>query len=61
VGPVGTLGLKYQPQHARWSVIASYSWSRVDSDIKTDTAGVVRTAHINFRPQALVIAAGYSF
>jgi len=61
VGPVGTLGLKYQPNHARWSVIASYSWSRVDSDIKTDTAGAIRTAHINFRPQALVVAAGYSF
>ena len=61
VGPVGTIGLKYQPAQARWSVIASYSWSRVDSDIKTDTAGAIRTAHIDFRPQALVIAAGYSF
>jgi outer membrane protein len=61
IGPAGTVGLKYQPAHARWSVIASYSISRVDSDIKTDTAGAIRTAHIDFRPQALVVAAGYSF
>jgi outer membrane protein len=61
VGPVGTVGLKYQPVNARWSVIASWSISRVDSDIKTDTAGEIRTAHIDFRPQAVVIAAGYSF
>jgi outer membrane protein len=61
IGPVGTVGLKYQPPKARWSVIASYSISRVDSDIKTDTAGAIRTAHIDFRPQALVVAAGYSF
>jgi outer membrane protein len=61
VGPVGTVGLKYQPVNARWSVIASWSISRVDSDIKTDTAGEIRTAHVDFRPQAVVIAAGYSF
>ena len=60
IGPVGSLGLKYQP-NTRWSVIASYNISRVDSDIKTDTAGAIRTAHIDFRPQALVVAAGYSF
>ena len=61
VGPVGTVGLKYQPTNARWHVIASYSISRVDSDIKTDTAGAIRTAHVDFRPQAFVVAAGYSF
>lgn len=61
IGPVETVGLKYQPSGARWSVVASFSNSRVESDIKTDTAGAIRTAHINFRPQALVIAAGYSF
>jgi len=60
VGPVGTLGLKYQPA-TRWSVIVSYSISRVDSDLKADTAGVIRTTHIRFGPQALVVAAGYSF
>jgi outer membrane protein len=60
VGPIGTIGLKYQPG-TRWQVIASYSISRVDSNLSTDTAGEIRTTHIAFRPQALVIAAGYSF
>lgn len=60
VGPVGTVGLKYQPG-TRWSVIASYSISRVNSDLKTETAGEIRTSRIKFGPQALVIAAGYSF
>ena len=60
VGPVGTVGLKYQPG-TRWSVIASYSISRVTSDLKTDTAGVIRTTHVSFGPQAVVVAAGYSF
>jgi outer membrane protein len=59
-GPVGTVGIKYQP-HSRWQVIASYSISRVDSNLKTDTAGEIRTTHVDFGPQALVVAAGYSF
>ena len=60
VGPVGTIGLKYRPG-TRWNVFASYSISRVDSNLKTDTAGVIRTTHIDFNPQALVVGAGYSF
>jgi outer membrane protein len=60
VGPVGTVGLKYQPR-SRWSLVASYSISRVASHLTADTAGVIRTTHINFGPQALVVAAGYSF
>jgi outer membrane protein len=60
VGPVATVGLKYQAS-TRWSVIASYSISRVDSDLKTDTAGEIRTTHVKFGPQAFVVAAGYSF
>ena len=60
VGPVGTVGLKYQPG-TRWQVIASYNISRVNSDLKIDTAGETRTTHIKFGPQAFVIAAGYSF
>jgi outer membrane protein len=60
VGPVGTIGLKYQPG-TRWSVFASYSISRVDSNLKTDTAGAIRTTHVDFNPQALVVGAGYSF
>lgn len=60
VGPVGSIGLKYQPS-THWNVIASWNISRVDSDLKADTAGVIRTTHIAFRPQALVVAVGYSF
>jgi len=60
VGPVGTVGLKYRPG-TRWTVFASYSISRVDTNLKTDTAGEIRTTHVAFRPQALVVGAGYSF
>ena len=60
VGPIGTIGLKYQPG-TRWSVMASYSISRVDSNLTTDTAGEIRRTHVSFGPQALVVAAGYSF
>ena len=60
VGPVGTLGLKWQPLK-RWQMIVSYTIGRVDSNLKTDTAGVIRTSTIHFGPQALVVAAGYSF
>jgi outer membrane protein len=60
VGPVGSVGLKYQPS-TRWSVNLSYNITRVNTNLKTETAGEIRTTHIAFRPQALVIAAGYSF
>ena len=60
VGPVGTVGLKYQPS-THWHVIASWSISRVDTDLKADTAGEIHTTHIAFRPQAVVVAVGYSF
>ena len=29
--------------------------------LKADTAGVIRTTHISFGPQALVLSVGYSF
>jgi len=60
VGPVGTVGLKYQLA-THWHLNVSYSISRVDSDIKLQTADVVRTAKVHFGPQALVVAAGYAF
>jgi outer membrane protein len=60
VGPVATVGLNYQlPNH--WSAAISYSASRVDSRLTAITAGVVRTTHISFGPQTLVVAVGYSF
>jgi len=60
VGPVGTIGLKYQSRD-RWQVILSYNISQVDSDLKTETAGEIHTTRVHFGPQALVFAAGYSF
>lgn len=60
VGPVGTVGLSYHFT-ARWGVFASYSFSEVQTNLVADTAGVIRTTHVSFAPQALVIAAGFSF
>ena len=60
VGPIATVGLKYQPR-THWSVNVSYSISQVDTDLKTDTLGEIHTSRVHFGPQALVVAAGYSF
>jgi outer membrane protein len=60
VGPAGTVGLSYNVS-GRWHVYASYSISRVNTVLTADTAGVERTAHIKFGPQALVVSGGYSF
>jgi outer membrane protein len=61
VGPVGTVGIKYQPHHSPWNVILSYNISQVDSNLKTNTLGEIHTTRVHFGPQALVFAAGYSF
>jgi outer membrane protein len=60
VGPVGTVGIKYQSRD-RWQIILSYNISQVDSNLKTDTSGEIHTTRVHFGPQALVFAAGYSF
>jgi outer membrane protein len=60
VGPAGTVGLSYAFA-PRWSAFASYSISQVKSDLKADTAGVIRTTHVSFGPQALILSVGYSF
>lgn len=60
VGPTGTVGVGYNVS-GHWHVYASYSISRVNTDIKADTAGVIRTTSIHFGPQALVVSGGYSF
>jgi outer membrane protein len=60
IGPAGTVGLSYNVS-GHWHMYASYSISRVNTDLTTDTAGVERTAHIKFGPQALVVSGGYSF
>lgn len=60
VGPVGTVGLAWNVS-GHWHVYSSYSITRVNTRITTDTAGVERTAAIKFGPQAWVLSAGYSF
>ena len=60
VGPAGTVGLSYNVT-GHWHMYASYSISRVNTDLTADTGGVERTARIKFGPQALVVSGGYSF
>jgi outer membrane protein len=60
VGAAGTVGLNYRIA-GNWHAYASYSVSQVKTRLEAYTAGVERTAHINFGPQALVVAVGYSF
>ena len=60
VGPVGTVGLAYNIAN-HWNFYASYSASQVKTKLHADTAGVIRTTHISFGPQALVLSVGYSF
>ena len=60
VGPAATAGLAYHVAN-HWNVYASYSVSQVKTKLKADTAGVIRTTHISFGPQALILSVGYSF
>jgi outer membrane protein len=60
VGPAGTVGLAYRIAN-HWNAYASYSASQVKTKLRADTAGVIRTTHISFGPQALVVSVGYSF
>lgn len=60
VGPAATAGLSYE-LNDRWHVYASYSVAQVNSKLKADTAGVIRTSEIHFWPNTLVISVGYSF
>jgi outer membrane protein W len=54
------VGVTYRlPQN--WSLMASYSASRVATHLSALTAGVVRTTDISFGPQTFVFAVGYSF
>lgn len=60
VGPAATIGLSYRLTR-HFSLYGSISASEVDSNLKANTAGVIRTTHISFGPRAAVLAAGYSF
>jgi outer membrane protein len=59
-GVAGTVGLAYNIKN-NWNLYASYSASQVKTKLNADTADVIRTTHISFGPQALVVAVGYSF
>ena len=59
-GIAGTIGMSYRVKDA-WNVYASYSASKVKSDLTAETAGVVRTSHIDFGPRTWVLSVGYSF
>jgi outer membrane protein len=60
VGPAATVGVAYNIAN-NWNFYASYSASQVKTKLNADTAGVIRTSHISFGPQALVLSVGYSF
>jgi outer membrane protein len=60
VGPAYTAGMAFNFS-PHWHMYASYSIARVDSDLRADTAGVIRTTHIRFGPQVLIVSGGYSF
>ena len=60
IGPAATAGLSYRPSPG-WGIFASYSITRVNSHLTTDTAGVIRTSSVKFGPQAFVLSVGHSF
>jgi outer membrane protein len=60
VGPVGTVGVSWRVLD-RVVVNLSGSASWVNSRLTTDTAGVLRTSHVEFNPRAIVLAVGYKF
>ena len=60
VGPAVTAGFTYHI-NSRWHLNASYSVAQVNSRLTTDTAGVFRSSHIHFWPNAVVLSVGYSF
>jgi outer membrane protein W len=60
LGPAVTAGLNYQITR-NWCVSASYSASRVETQLTAHTEGVARTSNITFGPQTFVVAAGFSF
>ena len=60
VGPAVTGGVTYRVSD-HWAMHASYGWSQVRTRFTGDTDGYVRSTHISFGPQALIISGGYSF
>jgi outer membrane protein W len=55
-----TAGLSYRLAD-RWHLYGSWGASKVNTRLTAETAGVLRTSHIEFNPQAMVISIGYAF
>ncbi|HLW25281.1 MAG TPA: OmpW family outer membrane protein [Steroidobacteraceae bacterium] len=60
LGPAATVGVDWHIAR-RWHFYASYSASQVKSDLHADTDGIIRVTRVSFRPQALILAGGFSF
>jgi outer membrane protein len=59
-GPAAELGVSWHiAKH--FSVYGSYAFSDIRSNLTADTAGIIRTTHVNFGPQVLILSAGYLF
>ena len=60
---LGRAGRNVGYPNALERVVVNLSWSAswVNTRLTTDTAGVLRTSHVEFNPRALVLAAGYRF
>ena len=60
IGPAATVGVGWQvARHC--TINASYSFTQVKTELSANTDGIIRTTHVSFGPQALVIALGYQF
>jgi len=59
-GPAATVGGTWRID-PRFTLSASWSAARVNSNYTSDTVGVIRTTHIQFNPRTWVVAAGYRF
>jgi outer membrane protein len=61
VGPAATIGLYYRVTD-HFNVITSFSAAQIETKLVAHTVGVTRTSdRVNFNPQAIVFALGYSF
>jgi outer membrane protein len=60
IGPAATVGLYYRVWN-NWSLIASFAAAQIETKLVARTAGVARTSTVNFNPEVIVFAVGYSF
>lgn len=60
LGPAATFGATYHfMQH--FTATASFSISRVESELEANTSGIIRKSHVSFDPQVIVASVGYTF